>query len=172
MRKAILYIACSLDGYIAAPGDDLSFLDNADACGDMGYPEFIQTVDTVILGRRTFDWVLTKVPEWPHKEETYVITRTPRPSQGNVHFHTGGPRELVADLKTKEGGNLFIDGGGQVVQELLKGKLIDEIMLFQIPTLLGDGIRLFDGGRPQQELELLASKAYPCGVVMTHYRCI
>lgn len=79
-RKVILYIATSLDGYIAKPNDDLSFLSVVQRDGeDYGYVDFIKSVDTVILGRKTYDWVMTQVPEFPHADKnSYVITRTPR----------------------------------------------------------------------------------------------
>src|SRR6478735_531975 len=90
-RKVILYIASSLDGYIAKPNNDLSFLSIVEKEGeDYGYTEFVNSVDTVILGRKTYDWVMTQVSEFPHADkETYVITRTERPSIGKIHFFAG-----------------------------------------------------------------------------------
>ncbi|MEI7504924.1 MAG: dihydrofolate reductase, partial [Paludibacter sp.] len=69
-RKVILYIAMSLDGYIAKPNDDLSFLSMVQQEGeDYGYTDFVNTVDTVIMGRKTYDWVMTQVPEFPHNDK-------------------------------------------------------------------------------------------------------
>jgi dihydrofolate reductase len=99
-RKVILYIATSVDGYIAKPNDDLDFLSIVEQEGeDYGYVDFINTVDTVILGRKTFDWVMTQVQEFPHSDkETYVITRSPKPNIGNIKFYSGNLKELVSKL--------------------------------------------------------------------------
>ena len=120
-RKVILYIAASLDGYIAKPGDDLSFLNRVQKEGeDYGYYEFVSSVDTVIMGSRTYDWVMNQVDEFPHKDkESYIITRTARPKKGKVNFYTGKLSDLVSELKQREGKDIFCDGGAQVVHELL-----------------------------------------------------
>jgi len=173
-RKIILYIAMSLDGYIAAPNDDLSFLDIVQVDGeDYGYTNFISSIDTVIIGRKTYDWVMTQVPEFPHADKlTYVITRTSRPSLGSTHFYTGSLAALVADLKAVDSKkHIFCDGGAEVVHALLKEAFIDELIISVIPTLLGDGTRLFqNGGRVQQSLELVSVKPFTSGLVQLHYR--
>lgn len=170
-RKLILYIAMSLDGYIATKNEDLSFLSAVEMEGeDYGYKAFTDSVDTVILGRRTYDKVMTLVDTFPHAEkETYVITRTPKPSIGNVNFYTGDLRSLVLGLKQKPGRLIFCDGGAELVTELLKLDLIDELIISVIPVLLGDGISLFNPGRPERKLKLLSSKAYESGLVQVHY---
>lgn len=170
-RKLILYIACSLDGYIAAPDDDLSFLDRVQKAGeDYGYSDFISSVDTVILGRKTYDWVMERVDEFPHADkETYVITRTERPPKGKIIFYNGSLKELINDLKSKPGNNIFCDGGAQIVNELLRAKLFDEIILSVIPILLGNGKRLFQNNRPEQDPKLLASRQYDTGLIQLHY---
>lgn len=170
-RKVILYIACSLDGFIAKPNDDLSFLSIVEKEGeDYGYMDFIRTIDTVILGRKTYDWIMTHVPEFVHTDkETYVITRTERSAIGNTKFYTGDLNGLVKQLKQQEGKNIFIDGGAEVVNTLLKEGLIDEFYISIIPVLLGDGVRLFKDGRPEQLLELVSTKQYQKGLVQLHY---
>jgi dihydrofolate reductase len=170
-RKTVLYIAASLDGYIAKPGDDLSFLSVVQQEGeDYGYHDFMKSVDTVILGRRTYDWVMTQVPEFPHRHlETYVITRTARAGEGLLHYYAGDLTTLVNELKSRDGGNIFIDGGAEVVNMLLRRRLIDGIIISVIPVLLGDGIRLFADGRPEQGLHLASTRSYPTGLVQLHY---
>ncbi|MBD0369102.1 MAG: dihydrofolate reductase [Flavisolibacter sp.] len=170
-RKVILFIAMSLDGYIAKRNDDLSFLSLVEKQGeDYGYNDFIRTVDTVILGRKTYDKVLSMGYDFPHKDkESYIITRTPRPAIGNTRFHTGDVNDLVANLKCKEGKNIFIDGGAQVINELLKNNLVDEMYISIIPILLGDGISLFKNERPENRLELKEAKPYESGLVQLHY---
>lgn len=170
-RKVILYIAASIDGYIAAPGDDLSFLSAVQMEGeDYGYSAFISTVDAVILGRRTYDKVLSFGIPFPHADkDTYIITRTSRPAEGNVKFYTGDLAALVAGLKSQPGKNIFVDGGAQVVHEMLRQDLIDEMVISLIPVLLGDGIQLFSPGRPQQEWRLVESRSFEKGLVQVKY---
>lgn len=173
-RKVILYIATSADGYIAKPGDNLDFLSIVAREGeDYGYGAFMETIDTVVLGRRTYDWVMTQVSEFPHHDKrTYVITRTPRPRIGNTVFHTGDLQELIRSLQQETGKNIFIDGGAAIVQELLKAKLIDELIISVIPVLVGDGIRLFADGRPEQLLHLENIASYEKGLVQLHYTVV
>lgn len=173
MRKLILYIASSLDGYIAGPHDDLSFLDPFQVPGeDYGYGAFIQGVDALIMGRKTYDWLMQQVPEWPHADlDSYILTRTPREAEGGVQFYTGDLQQLILDLKAQPGKNIFCDGGAAVVNSLLQDHLIDEIILSVIPVLLGKGVRLFQNGRPSQKLQLLRHQVYDNGLAQWHYRC-
>jgi dihydrofolate reductase len=170
-RKIILYIAMSLDGYIAKPNDDLSFLSIVEKEGeDYGYNDFVATVDTVLIGRKTYDWV-TKQVEFPHADKTaYVITRTPRPSIGNTFFYTGDIVELINKLKSEPGRNIFCDGGAEIVNELLKNNLIDELIISVIPVLVGEGTRLFKEGRPERALKLIAAKTFESGLVQLRYQ--
>ncbi|WP_407481842.1 dihydrofolate reductase family protein [Elizabethkingia meningoseptica] len=171
-KKLILYIACSVDGYIAQPGDDLSFLDKVQREGeDYGYTDFTATVDTVIMGRRTYDWIMACCPEYVHHDKnTYIITRTERPQQGNTQFYTGDLKELVTTLKSQGGKNIFCDGGAEIVNELLKDRLFDELIISIIPVLLGDGTKLFRNGVPMQDLILVSSKSFDSGLVQLHYK--
>ncbi|RPA69435.1 dihydrofolate reductase [Cyclobacteriaceae bacterium YHN15] len=170
-RKLIVYIACSLDGYIAKPQDDLSFLSLVENEGeDYGYRDFINTVDTVIMGRRTYDWVMNQVTEFPHAEkDAYIITRSSKPDIGKIRFYNGSLKTLVQELKSQPGKNIFCDGGGQIVNELLKEKLVDELIISIIPVLLGDGIPLFQTGRPEQVLSLASCRNFDTGLVQLHY---
>lgn len=170
-RPLILYIAMSLDGYIAQPNEDLGFLSIVEKEGeDYGYVELISKVDTVIMGRKTYEWVMRKVPEFPHADkQTYILTRTPRPAVGNIQFYTGSLPDLVQQLKASEGNSIFCDGGAEIVNELLRHTLIDEIILSVIPILVGDGTRLFHDNRPSQQLKLVQAKTYSTGLVQLHY---
>lgn len=172
MRKVILYIAMSLDGFIAKPKDDLSFLSIVEKEGeDYGYADFTKTVDTIILGRRTFDWVMRQVPEWPHQDKaTYVVTRTPKASQGNVRFYPGELRELIETLQEEKGRHIFIDGGAQLVNSLMQDDLIDEYIISIIPIFVGAGVRLFGDKNPELLLELVSSRKFEKGLVQLHYR--
>lgn len=173
-RKLIIYIATSLDGYIAKPNDDLSFLGIVAKEGeDYGYQDFVNTIDTVIVGRKTYDWVMKQVPEFPHAEKnTYIITRTPKEPIGKIVFYTGSIKDLVLQLKSQEGKHIFCDGGAEIVNNLLKDNLVDEIILSVIPILVGDGIKLFQNGRTEQRMELISTKTFDTGLVQLHYRCL
>jgi dihydrofolate reductase len=172
-RKLILYIATSLDGYIAKPNDNLDFLSIVEQEGeDYGYADFIKTVDAVIVGRKTYDTVMAMGVDFPHADkDAYIITRTPREGFGSVKFYTGDLKSLVARLKSENGKNIFCDGGAEIVNELLKEKLIDEFIISVIPILVGNGTKLFKDGRPEQKLELISVKHYDKGLTQLHYKC-
>ena len=170
-RKVVLYIATSLDGYIAGPNDDLSFLSMVNMEGeDYGYGKFYKTVDTVILGRKTFDWVFKEISALPHPDlDTYVITRTNRPDIGKTKFYTGSLKELIFELKNTGGKDIFCDGGAEIVNELLRDGLIDEFISI-IPVLLGEGIMLFKDDRPELKMELVTAKSFKSGLIQLHYK--
>lgn len=170
-RKLYLFIAMSLDGYIAKKDDDISFLTQVEKPGeDYGYSKFIATVDTVILGRKTYDKVLSMNSEPPYgNREIYVMTRTPKPDDGNVHFYSGKISDLIASLRSKEGMHLYCDGGAEIIHQLLVADLIDEMIISVIPVLLGDGIALFKGGLEEKQLILQSAASYEKGLVQMHY---
>ncbi len=174
MRKLIIYIATSLDGYIAKPNDDLSFLKAVEKEGeDYGYAAFTATIDTIILGRKTYDWVVREIGSSQYDKgdrDVYVITRTARPSVGRTTFYTESLAALVQQLKAKTGKNIYCDGGAEVITELLKNDLIDELIISVVPVLLGSGTRLFKDGRPEQALELVSAKSFETGLTQLHYK--
>jgi dihydrofolate reductase len=174
MRTVSLFIATTLDGYIAKPGNDLSFLKLVEKEDeDYGYAEFTATIDTIILGRKTYDWVVKEIGSSHYdngERKVYVITRTERPAVGKTRFYNGSPAELVRQLKSEEGKNIYCDGGAEVINDLLKNDLVDEMIISVIPVLVGDGTRLFKDGRPEQELELLTTKTFDTGLTQLHFR--
>lgn len=172
MRKLILYISMSLDGYIAKKGDDLSFLSLVQKEGeDYGYHKFMETIDTLILGRRTYDWVMQQVEDFPHTDKaSYVITKQERASIGNIQFYNQNLKELVVKLKKQNSKkHIFCDGGAQIVNELLRDKLFDELIISIVPVLLGEGIPLFQDNRPENVLNLIKVKTFKSGLVQLHY---
>lgn len=176
MRKLSLFIATSLDGYIAKPNDDLSFLKIVEKEGeDYGYAAFTSTIDTIIIGRKTYDYVLKEIGSSHYdngQRDVYVITRTARPSVGKTTFYTGGLTELVEQLKSESGKNIYCDGGAEIVNELLKNDLIDELTISIVPILLGNGTRLFKDNRPEQQLEFVSTKSFDTGLTQLHYNRI
>ncbi len=96
-RKVILYIAMSLDGYIATETGNIDFLSLVEKEGeDYGYASFIETIDTVIMGRKTYDKIKSYDIPFPHSDKTcYIITHTAKPSEGSVHFYTGSIKSLI-----------------------------------------------------------------------------
>lgn len=173
-RSLVVYIAMSLDGYIAAPNDDLSFLSSVEQEGeDYGYTAFLNSVDTVILGRKTYDKVISMGVEAPHADKTtYVITRTAQAAKGNTQFYTSDVEQLVKQLKAQSGKTIFCDGGAQIVNLLLEKKLVDQIIVSIIPVLLGQGVRLFNDQGKTQTLQLVNEKAFEKGLVQLHYKVV
>jgi dihydrofolate reductase len=173
MRKLSLFIAMSLDGYIAKPNDDLSFLKIVEKEEeDYGYADFTSQIDTIIIGRKTYDYVLKEIGPSHYdngQRDIYVITRTERQKVGRTTFYTGDITELINHLKSEEGKNIYCDGGAQIINELLKHYLIDEFTISVIPILLGGGTRLFKDGRPEQALEFITAKTIETGLVQLKY---
>ena len=170
-RRVILYIAMSLDGYIATDEDSLDWLSLVEMPGqDYGYEAFVRQVDTVIMGRKTYEKVLSFGIEFPHKDRLcYVVSGKLTGSDENVTYFGGDLSELIADLKSKPGKNIFIDGGAEVVNNLMRADLIDEYILSVIPIFLGGGKRLFKDGRPEMSLSLVSVTNYESGLVQMSY---
>lgn len=173
-RKVVLYISMSLDGYLATEADDLSWLSVAEREGeDYGYAAFNETVDAYVVGRKTYEKVLSLTGgSFPAAEqhECYVITQSERKAEKGVTFYNKGIARLIAELKQKPGKDIYCDGGATVVKMLMEKDLIDEYRIAVIPILLGNGKRLFKGGTPGISIELVASKTYDSGVVTLHYK--
>ncbi len=170
-RSVIVFIATSLDGYIAKPNDDLSFLSIVEREGeDYGYAALLNRVDTVIIGRKTYEWVLAQAGMFPHADkETYVITRQDRPASGRITFYNGPLDQLITRLKAAPGKAIFCDGGAEVVNEMLRQDLIDELVVSVVPVMVGEGIRLFQDGRPGQHWRLDSARAFESGLVQVRY---
>lgn len=171
-RKVLIYLATSLDGFIAGENNDISWLSVVDRPGeDYGFNDFIKTVDTVVMGRKTYDKVLTFEGPFPHKDKKcYVVSRHKSGSDANVEFYNGSPGELIQQLKQQTGTNIFCDGGAEVIHELMLHNLIDRYIISIIPILVGSGIALFKSGRPQQHLQLTRSLTFPSGLVQLWYQ--
>lgn len=169
-RKLILYIAMSLDGYIAKKDDNIDFLSKVETPGeDYGYADHLQNIDTIIWGRKTFDKVLSFGNGVPHKDKkVFVISATKKGKVEHAEY-SGNVVELVKSLKEQPGRDIYCDGGAEIVAELLKHRLFDQIIVSVIPHLLGDGVRLFKENNVEQELRFKRSVNYPSGLVQLWY---
>ena len=170
-RKLILYIAMSFDGYIAKQDGDISFLFEVEKEGeDYGHSTFMETVDTIIVGRKTYDKILSMGIEWPYgPRDVYVLTRSSKPDSGTLHFYSGDVSDLIFKLKSQDGKHIYCDGGAETVHRLLMDDLFDELIISIIPILLGDGISLFNGGFKEKKLRLLSADSFEKGLVQLHY---
>jgi len=155
-RNLVLFIASSLDGYIATKDESLEWLFNVEGEGDNGFSEFYDTVDTIIMGKRTYDWVMNQdLKEFPYKnKECYVFTRSLTENTEDVQFVNGDVTHFVNKLKSQNGKNIWIVGGGELLHTFIQEKLVDEFIITVAPTLLGKGIPLFREGNYQINLSL------------------
>lgn len=170
-RKIILYIAESLDGFIAKEDGDISWLSIVDRPDeDYGYNEFINTVDTVIMGRKTYEKVLSFGIEFPHKDKKcFVLSKTMEGNDHNIEFYNGDISELIERLNKENGKNIFIDGGSEVIRAFRNNNLIDEYVISIIPVLIGKGIPLFKDADTENRLKLTGSKIFNSGLVQLKY---
>lgn len=172
-RKVILYIAMSIDGYIATENDDLSWLSVIEKEGlDYGYSILQERVDTYIVGRATYDVVLQLTGgEFAQSEmyDCYVITRQDIGPKNGVTFYNGKIKDLIDAIRSKPGKDIYCDGGGQIVKLFMEEDLIDEYIISVVPIVLGSGKRLFLGGIEKLNLELVKSESFETGLVQLHY---
>lgn len=172
MRKLILYIAISLDGKIAGPEDDVKWLEelpNPDK-SDYGYHDFVQSVDTTIMGNTTYQWIRRQPVPFPYPDtKNYVLTRSEQESNDEVTFLSKDIPGFIEQLKQREGKNIWLIGGGGVNQVCLDAGLIDEMRVFVMPVILGEGVPLFAEGYERSGVRLISSKTYSSGVVELVY---
>jgi dihydrofolate reductase len=167
-----VYIATSLDGFIARKDGGLGWLELVAREGeDYGYAAFAASVDTMVVGRGTYDAVLG-FPEWPWGgKRVIVLTRRPCPPRADETFFEGTPEALVARLASEGAKRVYVDGG-VVIRQFLAAGLVDDLTISVIPIVLGDGIPLFGGGGAERRLELVGSRAFPSGLVQSTWRVV
>ncbi|MFV0556012.1 MAG: dihydrofolate reductase family protein [Lactovum sp.] len=154
-----LYIASTLDGYIADKNESLQWLFDVEGEGDNGYSNFISTINTVIMGRRTYDWIIENEPDkWEYYDkDCYVFSTQDLADNDKVKFVN--PENLEDFISTLKG-NIWNIGGGELIKLFLEHQLIDSYQLTLAPILLGDGIPLFPKGNYQENLVLVGTKTY------------
>jgi len=170
-----VFIAVSLDGYIARQDGDIGWLlQRDDPTEDHGYAAFIADKEWIVMGRGSYEKVLT-FDEWPYDRPVLVLSRqladTPVPEalKGKVQFSRLSPKDVLNDLAAQNIQRVYIDGG-QVIQSFLREGLVADIVITTVPVLLGSGKPLF-GSLPRDiDLTLLSSRSFPSGLVQSHYR--
>lgn len=174
MGDVTLYIAMSLDGFIAGPNNDLSFLNPMHMEGeDYGYSNFIQDVDAIIWGRKTYDHLLKMVPEFPFKnKKCFVLSTKNEGSDEHVTFVKPPLKPLIEQLQKETPGKIYCDGGAELVNQMLKESLFDEFIISIVPVLLGSGTRLFMNNNQQTSLKFISSQSFPSGLVQIKYKLI
>lgn len=173
--KSSVFIATSLDGFIARADGDLDWLLGATtSTDDHGYAAYMATIDTLVMGRASFEKVLT-FGEWAYAGKRVVILSTtlgvrdiPQTLEGAVELHPGPVPELIDYLRATGSTSLYVDGG-KVIQSFLKAGQIDEITITLIPVLIGTGIPLFGDAGGDIQLEHLRTKAFESGFVQSTY---
>lgn len=165
MRKVVLYIAMSLDGYIADERGGVGWLSgDGSETEDLGsYPVFIKTIDTVILGYKTYHQIVTELsPDtWVYKgKKSYVLTHKKIEPTEEIVFTDKNIADLIDELRKEEGKNIWICGGASIINQLVNREEIDQFCITVIPTILGDGIRLFEKHKKEYPLKLLSVRKY------------
>jgi dihydrofolate reductase len=169
IRRVQVFIATSLDGYIAGREGDLGWLFH-DA--DYGYTPFYARVDTVVMGRRTYDTALS-LREWPYAgRRAVVFTRKGEHAVASPDTVATSrpPVDVMRELGVREGGNIWLVGGGELIRACLDAQLVDDMVLSIHPVILGAGTPLFPPGTPRSALTLTAERRYPSGLVQLAYR--
>ena len=168
--KASAFVGTSLDGFIARRNGDLDFLP-PDGGEPHGYTEFMATVDALVLGRKTYDKVLT-FDAWPYGQKPVVVLSThplaPAPPGAAVEQMSGAPSEIVARLAARGIGHIYVDGG-ITIQRFLEAGLIQRLIITRVPVLIGTGIPLFGALRRDISLEHVATRQYASGLVQSEY---
>jgi dihydrofolate reductase len=169
--KASVFIGTSLDGFIARPNGAFDFLPEGGG-EPHGYNEFMASVDTIVIGRKTFETVLPMKP-WPYgKKRVVVLSSKPLDfssiTGGNVEQMSGPPAEIVSKLAASGAKHLYVDGG-ITIQRFLRAGLIQRLIITRVPVLIGTGIPLFGSLEKDIHLRHIATRQYPSGLVSSEY---
>jgi dihydrofolate reductase len=171
MRNVILGVGISLDGYIARPDGTLDFLFMPK---DYSMAPFAATVDTAIMGRKTFNAALRMGGGGSLADSsmtTYVLSNSQPPGKGNgVTFVNQSPAALIAEIRKQPGKDIWLMGGGELARSFLKADLVDGLYLGIVPTLIGEGIPLFPSGFPQREFRLVENKTFSKDLIALKYK--
>lgn len=170
MPQFILYIATSLDGYIARDDGSIDWLPAPQTEGeDYGYGEFYASIDALVMGASTYEQVLG-FGEWVYPgKPSYVLTSRDRSTDRDDIFFVSGVEAIVEITQTHNYQRVWIVGGGKVVSAFIQARLIDEFIITVMPVLLGSGISLYQSV-PELTLDLVSTKSYDIGAVELYYK--
>lgn len=175
MITAHVFIAISLDGFIARHDGDIAWLlQRDDPTEDHGYPAFIADKDVIVMGRGSYEKALSSDP-WPYDRPVVVLSQqladapVPEALRGKVRFSTRTPKEEMEALAAQNMRRVYVDGG-QVVQSFLREGLIADMVITTIPVLIGSGRPLFGALARDIDLKLVSSRSFPSGLVQSSYR--
>lgn len=173
--KNIVFIAKSLDGFIAGKNGETDWLHSIPnpQNEDMGFNDLMSEVDAIVMGKTTFTTVLEFGVEWPYIKPVFVLSRSlkdiPAPLQEKVFILKGSPEEVLKQIHAKGFLKLYIDGG-QIIQQFLQSDLIDELRITTLPILLGGGFPLFGDLESPLKFEHVRSHLFLNQLVQNHYR--
>ncbi len=176
-RKIIVYIATSADGYIARPDGDVDWLNRRPRAVDYGMREFYRTIDTILWGRKTYDWLLTyykargtKSGMFDTKLNNYVFSRKPpKRAEPGVEFVSEPVKPFAQRLRATPGKQIWMMGGGELIASFLDASEIDEFDIHVTPVFIGEGIPLVAPRHRDVPLRLRSARKYPDGVVRLRY---
>ncbi|HEV8360269.1 MAG TPA: dihydrofolate reductase family protein [Candidatus Thermoplasmatota archaeon] len=169
-----VFVGTSLDGFLARPNGDLDFLPEGGG-EPHGYPEFMASVDTLVIGRKTFEKVLT-FDAWPYGDKRVVVL-SHRPIDrsaargGLVEQMSGPPADIVERLAASGAQHLYLDGG-ITIQAFLRAGLVHRLIVTRVPVLIGEGIPLFGALARDVRLRHVATRTYPSGLVQSEYHVV
>jgi dihydrofolate reductase len=175
MTKIQLFIATTLDGFIARENGSLDWLfelPNPNQI-DHGYNDFMKEIDIIIMGRKTYNEVMGFGIDWPYSNcKTYIVTKDEKyivKTENTFLLHTIN-NEVIMNLKSESQKNIWLVGGGDLITQFLDENAIDEMTLCMIPMILGNGIRLFPNQPKETKFEFISSEAFETGIVNLTYR--
>jgi dihydrofolate reductase len=169
MRRIVLSLGISLDGYIARLDGSVDFLFMPK---DYSMAPFFKTVDTALMGRKTYEAILRMSGGSfsTYGLTIYVLSRSLPPGERNgVIFTSDSPKSMIATLRKRKGKNIWHMGGGELARAFLQDDLIDELHLGVVPTLIGEGLPLFPLGFPERHFRLLENKTFSKGLIALKY---
>ncbi|MEO4052975.1 dihydrofolate reductase family protein [Solibacillus sp. CAU 1738] len=168
-RKIILYIGTSIDGFIANEDDTLEWLESTEIEGDNGYSALLERIDTVVMGKKTYDVIRGFDIDYPYTNFTnYVFSTSVEGKDEYAEFVNENVKRFITDLKEQPGKDIWLIGGGNLAREFFKENLIDEFQLAIAPIVLGKGISLYTGGDIETKFTL--TKVEKLGqLAMLHY---
>ncbi|KMY32584.1 diacylglycerol kinase [Lysinibacillus xylanilyticus] len=154
-RNVILYIGTSIDGYIAKDDGTLEWLESTEVEGDSGYNSLLKRIDTVVMGKGTYDIIRGFEMDYPYSDYTnYVFSKSVSGSDEYASFINEDVETFINNLKQQPGKDIWLIGGGNLAREFFKENLIDEFQLAIAPIILGTGISLYNGDDITQKYRL------------------